>query len=35
VPFAETMAMIGRGEITDAMTIMALQAVALERAGRP
>jgi hypothetical protein len=29
------MAMIGRGEITDAMTIMALQAVALERAGRP
>ena len=35
VPFAETMAMIGRGEITDAMTIMALQAVALERARRP
>ena len=32
VPFAEAMAMIGRGEITDAMTILALQAVALERA---
>jgi 8-oxo-dGTP pyrophosphatase MutT (NUDIX family) len=33
VPFEETLAMIGRGEITDAMTILALQAVALERAG--
>ena len=32
VPFEETLAMIGRGEITDAMTILALQAVALERA---
>jgi 8-oxo-dGTP pyrophosphatase MutT (NUDIX family) len=32
VPFAEALALIGRGEITDAMTIMALQAVALERA---
>ena len=32
VPFAETLAMIGRGEITDAMTIMGIQAVALERA---
>jgi 8-oxo-dGTP pyrophosphatase MutT (NUDIX family) len=32
VPFAEAMAMIARGEITDAMTILALQAVALERA---
>ena len=34
VPFGEALAMIGRVEITDAMTIMALQAVALERAGR-
>ena len=34
VPFAETMAMIARGEITDAMTILALQAVALERAAQ-
>jgi hypothetical protein len=33
VPFEETLAMIGSGEITDAMTILALQAVALERAG--
>jgi 8-oxo-dGTP pyrophosphatase MutT (NUDIX family) len=32
VPFAETLAMIGRGEIRDAMTILALQALALERA---
>lgn len=32
VPFDETMAMIGDGRITDAMTIMALQQVALERA---
>jgi 8-oxo-dGTP pyrophosphatase MutT (NUDIX family) len=31
VPFDEAMAMIGRGEISDAMTIIALQAVALER----
>jgi 8-oxo-dGTP pyrophosphatase MutT (NUDIX family) len=34
VPFDEAVAMIGRGEITDAMTIIALQAVALERARR-
>jgi 8-oxo-dGTP pyrophosphatase MutT (NUDIX family) len=34
VPFRETLDMIGRGEITDAMTIMGIQAVALERAGR-
>ena len=33
VPFEETLAMIGRGEIADAMTILALQALALERAG--
>ncbi len=32
VPFDEAMAMIGRGEITDAIAIIALQAVALERA---
>jgi 8-oxo-dGTP pyrophosphatase MutT (NUDIX family) len=32
VPFDEAMAMIGRAEIVDAMSIMALQAVALERA---
>src|ERR1035437_3223350 len=32
VPFTEAMAMIGRGEITDAMTILAMQAVSLERA---
>ena len=32
VPFTEAMAMIGRGEIADAMTILALQAVALQRA---
>jgi predicted PhzF superfamily epimerase YddE/YHI9/8-oxo-dGTP pyrophosphatase MutT (NUDIX family) len=31
VPFAETVAMIGDGRITDAMTIMALQRLALER----
>ena len=31
VPFAETVAMIGDGRITDAMTFMALQRVALER----
>lgn len=36
VPFAEAMALIGRGEITDAITVIALQAVALERAsGEP
>jgi 8-oxo-dGTP pyrophosphatase MutT (NUDIX family) len=35
VPFDEAMAMIGRGEIADAMTILALQAVALERSTRP
>jgi 8-oxo-dGTP pyrophosphatase MutT (NUDIX family) len=32
VPFQEALAMIADGRITDAMTIMALQAVALERA---
>jgi 8-oxo-dGTP pyrophosphatase MutT (NUDIX family) len=32
VAFDEAMAMIGRGEVTDAMAILALQAVALERA---
>ncbi|MGA2513838.1 MAG: NUDIX hydrolase [Candidatus Limnocylindrales bacterium] len=31
VPFDEAMAMIGRGEIADAMTILALQQLALER----
>jgi len=34
VPFDGAMAMIAMGEITDAMTIMGLQAVALERATR-
>jgi hypothetical protein len=33
VPFDEAMAMIRRGEIADAMTIMGLQQLALERAG--
>jgi muramidase (phage lysozyme) len=32
VAFDDAMAMIARGEITDAMTIIALQALALERA---
>jgi 8-oxo-dGTP pyrophosphatase MutT (NUDIX family) len=32
VPFAESLAMIGDSRITDAMTIMALQSIALERA---
>jgi 8-oxo-dGTP pyrophosphatase MutT (NUDIX family) len=32
VAFDEAMAMVARGEISDAMTIIALQAVALERA---
>jgi 8-oxo-dGTP pyrophosphatase MutT (NUDIX family) len=32
VPFDETLAMIRRGEIRDAMTILALQQLALERA---
>jgi 8-oxo-dGTP pyrophosphatase MutT (NUDIX family) len=32
VPFDRALAMIGEGEITDAMTIVALQQVALERA---
>ena len=31
VPFAESLAMVGDGRITDAMTIMALQTIALER----
>jgi 8-oxo-dGTP pyrophosphatase MutT (NUDIX family) len=34
VAFDEAMTMIGRGEISDAMTVIALQAVALERAAR-
>ncbi|HEX7592055.1 MAG TPA: NUDIX hydrolase [Candidatus Limnocylindrales bacterium] len=34
VAFDEAMAMIGRGEIRDSLTIIALQVVALERAGR-
>jgi 8-oxo-dGTP pyrophosphatase MutT (NUDIX family) len=34
VPFDAAMTMIAMGEITDAMTIMGLQAVALERATR-
>jgi 8-oxo-dGTP pyrophosphatase MutT (NUDIX family) len=33
VPFDEAMAMIRRGEISDAMTILAMQALALERVG--
>jgi 8-oxo-dGTP pyrophosphatase MutT (NUDIX family) len=33
VPFDEVMAMIRRGEIRDAMTILAMQQLALERAG--
>jgi ADP-ribose pyrophosphatase len=33
VPFAEVMAMVARGEITDAMSVLALQHVALERGG--
>lgn len=40
LPFAEVMVMIERGEITDAMTVLPLQAIALARAsgqagGRP
>jgi 8-oxo-dGTP pyrophosphatase MutT (NUDIX family) len=31
VPFAEVMAMVARGEITDAMSVLALQRVALDR----
>jgi 8-oxo-dGTP pyrophosphatase MutT (NUDIX family) len=31
IPFGEAMAMVARGEITDAMSVLALQAVALER----
>jgi 8-oxo-dGTP pyrophosphatase MutT (NUDIX family) len=34
VPFDEVMAMIAGGEIADAMTILAIQALALERAAR-
>ena len=34
VAFDEALAMIARGEITDAMTILALQQLALERAAR-
>jgi 8-oxo-dGTP pyrophosphatase MutT (NUDIX family) len=32
VPFADVMAMVERGDITDAMSVLALQKVALERA---
>ena len=32
VPFVEVMAMIERGEISDALTVLPLQALALERA---
>jgi hypothetical protein len=31
VPFAEALEMVERGEITDAMSVMALQRVALAR----
>jgi 8-oxo-dGTP pyrophosphatase MutT (NUDIX family) len=34
IPFAEVMAMIRRSEIADAMTILAMQQLALERAAR-
>ncbi len=34
VPFAEALAMVERGEITDAMSVMGLQRVALTRATR-
>jgi 8-oxo-dGTP pyrophosphatase MutT (NUDIX family) len=33
LPFAETLAMVGRGEITDSMSVMGLQRVALMRLG--
>jgi 8-oxo-dGTP pyrophosphatase MutT (NUDIX family) len=33
LPFAEALAMVGRGEITDAMAVMALQRVGLLRLG--
>ena len=33
LPFGEVMAMIARGEITDALTVLPMQALALERAG--
>ena len=32
LPFADVMAMIARGEITDALTVLPMQALALERA---
>jgi len=35
VPFDEVMAMIARGEITDALTVLPLQALALERLQAP
>lgn len=35
VPFEEALAMIRRGEITDAMSVLALQAVALSRLAPP
>lgn len=34
LPFDEVMAMIERGEITDALTVLPMQAIALERAKR-
>jgi 8-oxo-dGTP pyrophosphatase MutT (NUDIX family) len=34
VPFAEALEMIGRGQITDALAVLALQRVALERLGK-
>jgi 8-oxo-dGTP pyrophosphatase MutT (NUDIX family) len=34
VPFARVMTMIAEGEIVDAMSILAVQALAIERAGR-
>ena len=34
VPFDECLAMVRRGEIPDAMSILALQTLALERAHR-
>lgn len=35
VPFGEAVAMVGDGRITDAMSVVAIQAVALRRAGPP
>jgi 8-oxo-dGTP pyrophosphatase MutT (NUDIX family) len=33
IPFAEAMAMLARGEITDTMSVMGLQAIALRKQG--